>query len=146
MAKNVTQSELTKAEIRLIDTLIDPNNRLKTVQQICDISRCKPRTYYRAFEKEYFIQELQRRSRQIAVRHVGQTMAAFVREAQRGSYQHGKVILEMSGVYTERKEVTGKNGGPIQVDDVGLTDEERAQRIATILDAARARRDRSTSK
>lgn len=33
--------------------------------------------------------------------------------------------------------------GKVQIDDTGLTDDERATRIATILDAARARRDRS---
>lgn len=38
-------------------------------------------------------------------------------------------------------QLTGPAGGPIQTEDVSLTDEERAFRIAAILDAARARRD-----
>lgn len=39
----------------------------------------------------------------------------------------------------ERQEVSGLNGGPIETLEIGLTDEERARRIARILDAARAR-------
>jgi hypothetical protein len=38
---------------------------------------------------------------------------------------------------TSRLEVTGENGGPI---DVHLTDDERAARLAALLDRARARR------
>lgn len=46
--------------------------------------------------------------------------------------------------YVEREEHTGKGGGPIETSDVGLSDDERAARIAAILDKARARRDRQT--
>ena len=46
--------------------------------------------------------------------------------------------------YIERNhtEVSGPQGRPIEVNTVELTDDERAGRIAAILDAARARRDR----
>lgn len=42
-------------------------------------------------------------------------------------------------------EVSGPKGGPIEHKDVGLTDDERAARIAAILDKARKRRDRVAS-
>ena len=42
-------------------------------------------------------------------------------------------------LFTERTELTGKDGGAIQYEDVGLTDTERAARIATIIDKARKR-------
>lgn len=38
--------------------------------------------------------------------------------------------------------VTGKDGGPIQHEDTGLTDDERADRITALLERARTRRDR----
>lgn len=46
--------------------------------------------------------------------------------------------------YVERyqQELTGKDGAPVEVNTVELTDDERASRIAAILDAARTRRDR----
>lgn len=43
-------------------------------------------------------------------------------------------------LFTDRAEVTGKNGGPIQHEDVGLTDTERVERIAALAERARARR------
>ena len=45
-------------------------------------------------------------------------------------------------LFADRTELTGKDGGPIETADATLTDEQRASRIAAILDAARARRDR----
>lgn len=43
--------------------------------------------------------------------------------------------------YVERKEFTGKDGGPVQHEDVGLTDDQRAARIAAILARAQQRGD-----
>lgn len=43
-------------------------------------------------------------------------------------------------LFTEIQEHTGKDGGPIEVKEVGLTDAERAARIAAIFDAAREKR------
>lgn len=43
--------------------------------------------------------------------------------------------------YRERTELTGKDGGPIETSDVSLlTDDERAERIASLLARAEARR------
>ena len=44
------------------------------------------------------------------------------------------------GKPAQRTELTGKNGGPIEVDDTGLSDEDRANRVMALLDRARARR------
>lgn len=42
-------------------------------------------------------------------------------------------------------EHTGRDGGPIEISDVSLTDDERAEKIAAILDAARARKKDGTT-
>lgn len=41
--------------------------------------------------------------------------------------------------YTERREIAGVEDQPIRIEDVSLTDEERANRLAAIFDAARTR-------
>jgi len=43
-------------------------------------------------------------------------------------------------IFADRVEYSGPNGGPIQTEDVNLSDDERAKRITAILDKARARR------
>jgi len=63
------------------------------------------------------------------------------------SHQDRKMFLEMTGDYRTKSAVavTGENGGPVQIDDVGLSDEERSSRIMALFEAARARRDRATT-
>lgn len=46
---------------------------------------------------------------------------------------------------TTRNEHTGKDGEPIKMEDVGLTDETRVGRIISLLDRARERRDRQAT-
>lgn len=45
----------------------------------------------------------------------------------------------------KRNEHTGPDGKPIQIDNIGITDAERANRITELLDSAREERDRQTS-
>lgn len=58
-----------------------------------------------------------------------------------------KMVFEITGIYKQKSAVavTGENGGPLEIDDVGITDAERASRIMALLEAARARRDRSAA-
>lgn len=51
---------------------------------------------------------------------------------------------EFNDLPTQRKELTGKNGGAIETKDVSLDDDTRIERIASLLDRARARRDGDT--
>jgi phage terminase small subunit len=44
-------------------------------------------------------------------------------------------------LFTDKTEVTGKDGGPIETADANLTDPERLARLASLFDAARTRRD-----
>ena len=49
------------------------------------------------------------------------------------------------GKSTQPTELTGKNGGAIETKDVSLDDDTRLERIASLLDKARARRDGNAS-
>ncbi len=40
---------------------------------------------------------------------------ALSREAEKGSYQHLKLVMEMLGKYTPRQELTGANGGEVRI-------------------------------
>lgn len=116
MVQNGTKQRLTPTEKRLIEALLEPNNRFKSISEICDTAKCSRNTYYRAFNKPHFREEYKRQAAALSERHLGQVMNAFVREATRGSFQHGRVLLEMAGVYTEKSkhEHSGPDGGPIQ--------------------------------
>lgn len=115
---NGTSGKLTEAEEKLLEVLLSPENRMKNITEICHITGISRMTYYRAFEKPEFVERYKRESKELVNKAVAPVVNAFIREAKRGSFQHGKVLLEMAGMYEEKKvaEITGKDGGKLQVE------------------------------
>lgn len=76
--------------------------------------------------------------------HVSDLIAASIdcalNDAEKG-HQDRKMLLEIAGIYKPRQ-ISQVEGGdkPLIVKDDSLDDEQRAERIAAILDRARARR------
>ncbi|MHB8061268.1 MAG: phBC6A51 family helix-turn-helix protein [Ruminiclostridium sp.] len=107
--ENATDSKIiytpTKAEESLLDIMLSPENRMKSVADICKLAKVDRATYYRAFQKPEFVEIYNKRSVDLVKQSVASVLNTFVREAQRGSFQHGKVLLEMAGVYTEKSDV-----------------------------------------
>jgi hypothetical protein len=103
--RKATDYEPTKMEAAIIEALLNPASRLKTVTELCGIVGCDRKTYYRAFDKPAFVTYLNEQSMIAVKQSVAPVVMAFTREAVRGSFQHGKVLLEMAGLYVEKKEV-----------------------------------------
>lgn len=118
------EQNLTKSEQTLLETLLNPENRIKSVTDICKIAKIDRATYYRAFAKPEFVEIYNKRSVDLVKQSVASVLNTFVREAQRGSFQHGKVVLEMAGMYAEKSDV--KLSGTVQMNNPyeGLTTEE----------------------
>jgi hypothetical protein len=113
--KNPTEYKLTECEEKLIEALLNPENRMKTTKDLCQSIGISRDTYYEAFKKPGFVEIYKQSSKELVNRSVGPIVSAFIKEAARGSFQHGKVLLEMADLYSERvkQEITGKDGGPI---------------------------------
>ncbi len=128
MKQNATDFEieqkLTKAEQSLLEALLNPENRMKSVADICKTAKVDRSTYYRAFQKQEFVEVYNRHSVNLIKQSVSSVINTFIREAQRGSFQHGKVILEMAGLYAEKQDV--KVSGSMEINNpyTGLTTEE----------------------
>lgn len=103
--QNFTNTSLTEKEKSLLEVLINPENRMKSITDICKLAKCTRPVYYEAFSKPEFVEEYNRRSADLIKQSVASIINTFVREAQRGSFQHGKVILEMAGLYTENSNI-----------------------------------------
>lgn len=106
----------SNAEQKLLDVLMDPSNRMKSVTEICQLAGICRDTHYRAFARPEFVSLYKEMSLKVVRSAVAPVINAFVREAQRGSFQHGKILLEMADMYTEKskKEVSGPDGGPVE--------------------------------
>lgn len=115
-SQNCSEYQPTKAERKLLEVLLNPVHRLKSITEICEIAEISRRQYYNIFAKPEFAEHYKQESKRLVGRYAGPLINAFIKEAVRGSYQHGKVLLEMAGLYQEttRKEVTGAGGNPIE--------------------------------
>ena len=100
----------TQAEQKLLEVLLSPEHRLKSVTDICKVACCSRVLYYSAFKKPEFKALYKSQSRELVDQSIAPVLNTFVREALRGSFQHGKVILEMAGLYSEKStlELTGE--------------------------------------
>lgn len=110
----------TKAEERLLEVLANPEYKQKNVSEICGIAEIDRKTYYTAFKKPGFVDYYHQLSIELVKQSVMPVLNAVRKEAQGGSFQHAKLLLEMAGLYTEKKqqEITGANGGPLQFEQI----------------------------
>lgn len=128
--QNATESILTEKEQILLEVMLNPEYRMKSITDICSIAKCDRATYYRAFAKKEFTEEYNAKSKELIKQSVAPVINTFIREAQRGSFQHGKVILEMAGIYTESSKVESKvtsDNTNINIDYSSLPDDALAE-------------------
>lgn len=107
--QNQTEYEPSAAEKKLLQVLLNPDCIGLHVTEICQMADISRDVYYRAFKKPEFEALVKQESVGLVTKSVMPIVNTFIKEAQKGSYQHGKAILEMAGVYAEKQkqEVTG---------------------------------------
>jgi hypothetical protein len=71
--------------------------------------------------------------------HIVTVSEMILRSWARDAKLQAHFIEVAYGKVPDKVELTGKDGGPVEVKSVGLSDEERANQIITILDEVRAR-------
>lgn len=130
--QNLTIYEPTEKEKNLLEVLLNPENRMKSISDICKLANCSRPIYYEAFAKSGFNELYKSKAQELIKQSVVPVVNTFVREAQRGSFQHGKVILEMAGLYTEKTDNTIRNpeGESFKVDSVADADKIIADYLA----------------
>lgn len=131
--QNFTEYKLTDKEKNLLEVLLNPENRMKSITDICKLAKCSRPVYYEAFSKPGFVEIYKKRSMDMVKQSIASVLNTFIREAQRGSFQHGKVLLEMAGIYTEKQQV--EHSGSIDTNNPfeGLTTDE-LKKIAKMSD------------
>ena len=98
MGQNGTEYRPTTAEKKLLEVMLNPDHRHKSVVAICDLAECNRKAYYRAFEKPEFMALYKGESKRMVERSVAPVLHAFVKQAIAGSHKHGVTILEMAGM------------------------------------------------
>lgn len=105
----------------------------KTIELLASELGVDPATLWRWRRSDGFMDEVRKLIREQLDDDLAEIYGSLRREAKKGSFQHIKLSLELSGDYVERSE--------LKVDDQ-LDDAARAARVAAIFNSARERRDR----
>lgn len=103
-SQNPTKPKLTKGGEKLIEILLDPRNRTKSITDVCKLAELSRTTYYVLFSDPVWLEEYKRQSKEMITQNISGIINTFINEAKRGSFQHGKIVLEMAGVYVEKTE------------------------------------------
>ncbi|MFT4146415.1 MAG: phBC6A51 family helix-turn-helix protein [Mobilitalea sp.] len=109
MKQNVTEmvneQNLTNEEQTLLEVMLNPESRMKSVTEICKLAKIERATYYKAFQKPEFVEIYKQKSIDMVKQSAASILNTFIQEAQQGSFRHGKVILEMAGLYAEKSNI-----------------------------------------
>jgi hypothetical protein len=120
----------TACEKKIVDALLDPANRYKTITELCRVANVSRDIYYDAFKKPEFQEYYKYISLMMVKQAVAPMLNTFVREGLRGSYQHGKAILEMADVYHEGGMTAQQS--PSQINIIVMPQPEKPREISVI--------------
>lgn len=126
MATQIHKYEPTPAETKLINALANPANIGKNVTELCELAGISRKKYYMAFAKPEFVEYQEKFTRDLLKQGLLPVIRSLEKQAQKGSFYHQKLYLEMAGLYTEKaiREITGKDGGPVLTRVADLSDDE----------------------
>ncbi|MDG0791929.1 phBC6A51 family helix-turn-helix protein [Cohnella ginsengisoli] len=97
----------TKAELKLLEVIVDPANKDLNVVEKCEMAGISQRHYYDIWKKPEFVTYYNKLRMDLVKAHVGDILNATIRFATESASNHNdrKMLLEMAGIYTEKKEV-----------------------------------------
>jgi hypothetical protein len=133
-----TEYRPTVAEKRLLEILLNPEHRLKSVTEICGLAKCDRHIYYTAFEKEAFVDYYTKQSKALIKKAHSGIINASIRQALRGDFAHTKLLLTMTGDYADRQVFPDKEGKPQTIGGgptIILSPMELAAKVAYVLQA-----------
>lgn len=135
--QKVTKYKPTIPQQRLLEVLLNPEHRLKSITEICNIAKVERMTYYRAFKNEDFCKYFDRESSALIRKAKASIINASIRAAQRGEAAHTKLLLTMTGDYADRTIFPDGKGKPQlinpQQSKVPMNYLEKATRVAFLL-------------
>lgn len=137
-----TKFKPTLAQERLLEVLLNPEHRLKSVTDICSLAPCTRKVYYAAFKNDKFIDYYMKESKRMISKSYAGIINASIRQALRGDVSHAKMLLNMTGDYVDKMAFPDKHGNPqpvgttINNNTIVLNPLEKATRIAFILQKA----------
>jgi len=101
--------------IRIVDFLLNPDDRRSKAEKIKDAGLTEP-VFYRWMKDERFVDYINKQIDKYTNAEVSEVWKALIRNCRMGKEQSIKLFFELKGVYKQKHEITGEGGGPIKVD------------------------------
>lgn len=119
----------TPAEMRLLKVMLDPEAVGLNITDKCEKANISRNTYYEAMKKKKFVELLNVSTIDMLKGEMSDIIKVFAKKALEGSYNHGKLLLEMGKMYTQHQVVDANIDATVSIEDViaALDDEDEEQ-------------------
>lgn len=136
LKKEEWREDLSKEQKSVLEALEACHGVVTTACELAQVSRTQ--FYKWKKDNEEFAQKVEEAS-EVAIDFVENKLFERIEEGSDTAILFFLKTRAKKRGYVERSELTGANGGPIQTEDVGLTNTERLERLVALANAARAR-------
>lgn len=97
----------TKAENRLLEALVNPDNMGKNVEEMCSVAEVAKNTYYKAMKKPDFVKLVNETTLELIKGKVSDVLnASYTFALTEKGFQDRKILLQMAGLLVEKTETT----------------------------------------
>lgn len=120
MGTNLNGYEPTAAETKLLEVLSNPENATKSITDICNQAGVTRKTYYALMKKPEFVNYKNEMIKELLNGKISNVLNATYKFAVSDSKcaQDRKILLSMSGLYTDKQEtkieLTGNIENPLK--------------------------------
>jgi hypothetical protein len=122
---NLSELKLSKVEKKILAAASECGQNRMTAEAIADLAGCSSALVCKKLQRPEFRQLFVECVQTSLVVETPAILHTFTNAAKEGSFKHGKLVLEMAGVYQEKQKV--EIGGKVEVGDSPFkTDEEKA--------------------
>ena len=117
-------ANLTELETKILKEAGNAKEGRMSVEELAERVGCKSETIYKRLNDDNFRQLFMEASKAALAARVPKILDKFVELAEKGEFKHGKLILEIAGAYTEKKDIKADIGN-VEGESVFKNDEER---------------------
>lgn len=98
---------LTDLETKILKAVAAGGGSRMTIEQLADAASCSADTIYQRLANKPDFQELFKQTLVNSLTaEMPEVFSSFIKEAKGGNFKHGKLLMELAGIYKEDKKQT----------------------------------------
>jgi predicted DNA-binding protein YlxM (UPF0122 family) len=111
--QNLTYDNLSKKQLNAISYFVNPE--IDSITKIAERAGVSRQTIYDWMDDEEFKQVLNKKIDKYVDSQTAHVWKSLIAQAKQGNVQAAKLFFEMQGKYRDRKEISGPDGEPIEI-------------------------------